>query len=247
MKAYLFLLFLVVCLFVPVSAVHASEKIKLTTTEWKPYVGSRLKNQGYVAELVIAAFKRSGKDVKIIFVPWARAVRLAEAKAVDGYFPEYYSDNLKKNFFVSDPFPGGPLGFFKRKGERITIKRLTDLKPYKIGVVRGYINTAEFDAAHYLMKDEATDDLMNFNKLIKGRIDLVVCDKFVGQFLLKQELSSSAERIEFVSPPLEEKKLYICIGKNGTNSEQNIKAFNDGLKEMKADGSIAAIIKKNGL
>lgn len=246
MKSNIILFVLIACIISFATSVTAAEKIKLTTTNWKPYIGDTLKNQGYVAELIIEAFKRSGKEVEIIYVPWARAVKMAQDKKVDGYFPEYYSESLKENYLISVPFPGGPLGFFKRKGETIKFKTLKDLKPYKIGVVRGYINTAEFDSANYLNKDEATDDLMNFNKLVKKRIDLVVCDKFVGQFILNQDLPDQAKNLEFVSPPLEEKKLYICITKDGIISNHKLKAFNDGYNKMKSDGTVDAIMKKNG-
>lgn len=246
MKSYLTTIVLLACMTVWTTPVSAGEKVKLATTEWKPYIGKTLKNQGYVAELVIEAFKRSGKEVEIIYVPWARAVKMAGDKVVDGYFPEYYSDSLKEHYLVSEPFPCGPLGFFKRKGDAISFKSLKDLKPYKIGVVRGYINTAEFDAATYLRKDEATDDLMNLKKLIKKRVDLVVCDQYVGQFILHQDLKDQAKTIEFISPPLEEKKLYICITKGGAHDQANINAFNEGFRKMKHDGTVNAIMKKNG-
>ncbi len=221
-------------------------KIKLSTTDWKPYIGKTMKNNGYVAELVKKAFKNSGYDVDIDFVPWARAVKMAQDNKVNGYFPEYYSDSLKDNFLVSVPFPGGPLGFFMRKGEPITFKTLKDLSSYKIGVVRGYINTAEFDSATYLTKDEATDDLMNFNKLVKKRIDLVVCDKFVGLFILGQDLPAHKDSIVFMNPPLEEKKLYICISKKDPKAEILMKAFNAGYQKMKDAGDVDLIMKKNG-
>jgi polar amino acid transport system substrate-binding protein len=246
MKSYFMPFVLLVFMTVCTAPVSAGEKVKLATTEWKPYIGKTLKNQGYVAELVIEAFKRSGKEVEIIYVPWARAVKMAGDKVVDGYLPEYYSDSLKEHYLVSEPVPCGPLGFFKRKGDAIGYKSLKDLKPYKIGVVRGYINTAEFDAATYLRKDEATDDLINLKKLINKRVDLVVCDQYVGQFILQQDLKDQAKTIEFISPPLEEKKLYLCITKGGAHDQANIKAFNEGLLKMKHDGTVNAIMKKNG-
>lgn len=61
--------------------------------------------------------------------------------------PEYYSEDLKKDFILSAPFPEA-LGLFK-KDKNIQFKKIDDLKPYSIGVVRGYVNTAEFDAAAY--------------------------------------------------------------------------------------------------
>lgn len=68
---------------------------------------------------------------------------LAKAGKVDGYLPEYYADGIKAYAVFSDPFPGGPLGFFKRKGDDITYNTLEDLKGLKIGTVKGYVMKAD--------------------------------------------------------------------------------------------------------
>lgn len=228
------------------SIVIGAETIKLATLEWEPYIGEKLKNQGYVAEIVIQAFKKSGYQVQIDYMPWARVVKLAEKGTYDGYFPEYYSDSLKESFHVSDAMPGGPLGLFKRKGDTISYTKLKDLTPYKIGVVRGYINTAEFDAADYLNKDEANDDLTNFRKLLKKRIDLVVADKFVGLYVVEQNLSYNLNDIEFIDPPLESKDLFVCISKKSPAASMKIKAFNTGLNAITNDGTVKQILKNHG-
>lgn len=228
------------------STVFSAEKIKLATLDWEPYIGQKLKNQGYVAEVVIEAFKQAGYDVHIEYMPWARVVKMTEKGTYDGYFPEYYSDSLKEKNLVSDAIPGGPLGLFKRKGEAISYSKLQDLTPYKIGVVRGYINTAEFDAADYLKKDEANDDLQNFRKLLKKRIDLVVADKFVGLYVMEQNLPESLNKIEFINPPLETKDLFVCIPKNSANASMKMKAFNQGLKQINEDGTVKKILERHG-
>lgn len=224
----------------------SAQKIKLATLNWEPYIGEKLENQGYVAELVTEAFKRSGFEVEITYLPWARVVKMSEDGVFDGYFPEYYSDSLKEKFLVSDPLPGGPLGLFKLKDTAITFTRLEDLKPYKIGVVRGYINTAEFDAANYLKKDEATDDLQNFKKLMKKRVDLVVSDKYVGLYTIKNNLPEDLDKVEFISPPLEEKDLFLCISKKTSGFTLKMKSFNENYQKMKADGTVDKILTKHG-
>lgn len=222
------------------------EKIVLGSLDWEPYIGQKLQGQGWVAEVVRAAFKRSGVDIDIAFKPWARVVYEAKNGTSDGYFPEYYSDELKKNFVLSDPFPGGPLGFFKRKGDPITFTDLKSLTPYKIGVVRGYVNTADFDSATFLKKDEAKDDLTNIKKLLAKRIDLMVADQYVGLYLLEQNMPDKMGQIEFISPPLEEKDLYVCISKKTNDYQTKIEKFNAGLKQIQADGTFNAIMKKHG-
>ena len=109
---------------------------------------------------------------------------------------------------MSNSFAEGPLVFCKKKGADVSYKTLQDLKPYRIGVVRGYVNTPEFDAADYLRKDIANSDELNLRKLLKGRVDLVVIDKFTAQHILSTAIPEGVDAIEFLEPHLQEKPLY---------------------------------------
>lgn len=224
----------------------ADKTITLSTLNWEPYIGEDLKNNGYVAEIAREALAREGYNLEIKFYPWARTVKLAKLGKVDGYFPEYYSAEKEEQFVFSDKFPGGPLGFFKKKGRNISYDKLENLKSYTIGVVRGYVNTKEFDNADYLQKEPARSDLINIRKLLAGRIDLMVADKFVGKYVLKENLPNKVGDIEFVEPPLEYKPLYVAFGKNNNDYEKYAAAFNRGLQKIKEDGTLDKILAKHG-
>lgn len=221
--------------------------ITLATLDWEPYIGEKLKNQGWVAELVREAFRRKGFDVQFNFMPWSRVVEQAKAGVVDGYFPEYPSLALEKLFIVSDAFPAGPLGFMKLKNKAISWKTLDDLKPYTIGVVKDYINTAEFDARTDLKKEAVSQDALNLRKLAAGRIDLAVVDKYVGLYLAKKELGNDADKLEFMSPILEEKTLVICFPRSKPGAKELATAFNEALKQIRADSTFERIMKKHDL
>lgn len=230
------------------AAVPASARtITLATLEWEPYIGPHLPGKGYVAEVVNKALKGAGYEVQLDFYPWARAIHLAENGSIDGYVPEYYSDSLDEHFYISDPFPGGDLVFFKRTTDSISYKTLQDLKPYVIGVVRGYVNTEEFDNASYLQIEEVMGDQQNFQKLLQKRIDLVVADRNVGLWLLKKKFPKHTDRIDIVDLPLDTKTLHLCISKSIPDGQEIIRAFNDALATMVRKGVIDELRIMNGL
>lgn len=241
-------LLLLVLLFFSLYALPAqgTEKVVLSTLDWQPYIGQTMKNNGYVAAVVKEAFKRNGVEVEFQFHQWTRTVGLAKAGEVDGYFPEYYAENIKEYAKFSVPFPGGPLVFFKLKNNNVSFSSLEDLKGLKIGVVKGYTNSKDFDEADFLLKDPAKDDLTNFKKLAAGRIDLLVADKFVGLELLKDQLPDYVDEIVFMEKSLEEKDLFVCISKKAVNGAAFLKAFNEGVEQMKGDGTIAKIMAEHG-
>ena len=243
----------VIFLFAAQSLFAEPKKITLTTLDWEPYIGEKLPGHGYVYEIVAEAFKSVGYQVNIQFLPWPRAVEAAKSGKADGLFPEYYAEKRKTDFVYSDSFPGGPVGFLARKDSRITFpvdprkeqtKALRGMKHYTFGVVRDYINTKEFDAASFLKKDMADNDEQNIAKLYAKRINLIFIDMLVAQYLIKTRFPQYAKDLEFLTPPLEVKPLYIVFSKKAPGYKQKMKDFNEGLKILKKNGAIEAIMKK---
>jgi len=229
--------------------------ISLATLEWEPYIGPSMTNNGYVHEIVVEALKRVGYKADIKYYPWARAVKLSEEGKCDGLFPEYYDEGRKPKYVFSDPYPGGPVGFYKQKKANIKFsvdpqKKQTEalkaLQQYKFGVVRGYINTQEFDSADFLKKEEVVSDEQNLVKLFKGRIDLIFIDKYVAKHIIVKKYPHYMDELEFLEPPLEIKPLYIAFSTKAPDYEKKRSVFNEGLKLLEKDGAMKAILEKHG-
>lgn len=232
-------------------ALADEKEVKLSTLEWPPYIGESLQSKGYVHEIVKRAFEKAGYNVKITFYPWARALHTASSGESDGLFPEYYDESRLTDFVFSDPFPGGPVGFYKRRGDNIKFtvdpridpeKALQGLKAYSFGVVRGYINTKAFDEADYLLKDPIVDDDLNLKKLFSKRIDLIFIDKYVASYLITEKYPWMTDSLEFMEPELEIKKLYVAFSKKSPNYLRQKQDFNKGLKLMNESGEIADLM-----
>lgn len=225
----------------------AEDKIvRLTSLDWPPYSSKSLDQQGASVAVARAAFKAMGYHLKVDFFPWSRAVILAKDSTSEysGYFPEYFSENIAKDFIYSDTMGSGPLGFAERKDNSISWTALADLKPYRIGVVQDYINTADLDAmiANKSLKSSVTtSDDKNLKKLVGGRVDLAVVDRNVMNYLFKTipSLVEKANEAQFNSTLLENKKLFICF-KKGPEGERIAKIYNQGLKKI----DIAAIMSQ---
>ena len=231
----------------------AAQPVRLATLEWEPYIGTKMPDQGYTAALIRAAFAEQGMDVKIEFYPWARALHLARTGAVDGLMPEYFNPSRESEFVYSAAFPGGPLVLYKRDGDAIAFSvdpvkqqdaALRALKSKRFGVVRGYLNTPVFDAASYLIKEEANDDATNLRKLVYGRIDLAVIDRRVAEHLIRTEYPDYAKKIEPMDPALADIPLFIAFSRKSPRMNQALAAFNKGLAAMRADGRIDALYKR---
>lgn len=81
-------------------------------------------------------------------------------------------------------------------------------------MVRGYVNREDFDADRSLTKDAVTNDWQNLEKLLRGRIDLAVVDRYTGYHLLARNVPALKDRLVFIEPPLEVKLLYVLVPKD---------------------------------
>ena len=149
MKKFISIIVFLYLLFLS-GSVFAEKTVTIATTDWEPYVGQKLENYGFSAEIVTAAYSKTGYKTVFKFYPWARAVKMSEEGKADGLFPAYRNKEREEKYVFTEPYTSGLVGFFKLKGSKITYSTLKDLTPYRIGSVRGYANTPEFDAADYL-------------------------------------------------------------------------------------------------
>jgi ABC-type amino acid transport substrate-binding protein len=254
MKRNAFLI-MIISLLLSISAYAGDKKINLATLNWEPYVGKKLKNNGFTSEIIQKAFEKKGYKVEFKFYPWARGMLMTEQGKVHGIFPAYYNEERKKKFIFSDSFGSGGIGFYKRKDQNITFvadpvkapeKVLRSLKKYRFGIVRGYAYTKEFDAADYLNKDIVSSDETNLKKLFKGRIDLAFIDKYVARYIMHRNYPHYIDDLEFMNPALDEKQLYICFSKQIKGMEQIVKDFNEGIKMLKTSGEMENILDSHG-
>jgi len=229
-------------------AFSAGRSLTLVTLDWPPYSGQDLKNKGFTTEIVKAAFKAVGYEASIVFNNnWDDAFQKTKDGKYDGQFPEYYAKDKAPSYRYSDFFSQSLLVLAKKKSTKLQYKSVKDLVPFKVGVVKGYINTPEIDNATNLKKVIAESDEDNLSKLIKNEADVIVIDKLVAQFFLRKKFPDAQAGIEFIEPPLLIQPLFLLVSKVPKDSEQIVKDFNQGLERIKKNGTFDAIMKASGL
>ena len=214
---------------------YAKERVYMTSLNWPPYSGEDLAENGVSIAIARAAFSEVGYELIVEFKPWVRTVRTAtKKKQYIGYFPEYEFETDELVF--SNSIGTSPLGFVERIAKPIEWNELRDLGQYRIGVVQGYVNTAEFDlyvAQGALNVEATTDDLKNVFKVAKGRLDIAVIDANVFKYLINTGARSEVlqQKIRMNKKLLEQKKIVVAF----RNTEEGRKwrdLFNLGLARI---------------
>ena len=225
-------------------SVAQADKIELATIEYPPYYGKNLENQGFITEIIVTAFERSGHEVTTKFMPWKRAFEGTKAGKHTGVYTMWYRADREEWFAFSDPLPANEVGFMKRTDAAIEFESLQGLKPYKIGVVRGYSNPKGFDEAA-LTTEEVAEDKLNISKLLRKRVDLVLIDEITGQHIINTQHADRKDELEWLTS-VQVDPQHVAFSKKHPNYEAQLTAFNSGLKAITEDGTLKKIMESHG-
>ncbi len=229
------------------TALSKDRVVYCVTEEWEPYMGSKLKNKGFLAELVKEIFHRVGYQTKTEFFPWARAVYMVKKGNADILLGAYYTQERSEFLEYTQAVGVVETVLFTRKGRQITYDQLADLKDYRIGIVREAAHGKEFDEADYLRKQKDVNIEENIKKLIEERIDIMVGPKDVTLFLIRNKYPQYVDQIEIIGRPLNVNKIYIAFSKKVPAYSKRVDAFTKGLKMIKEDGAFDRIAQKHGI
>lgn len=216
-----------------------ADTYKLTTLYWPPYIFDE--NTGIAVEIIKETFSLMGDDLDIKLVPWSRAMSLAKTDDFIGVFPAYFTEEREKDFYYAKGFKGGDLIFFTNMKNKITIKKISDLIPYKIGVTRGFSNTDAIDNNTSLTLIPTNTEEQNFYKLLNRRIDLLIADEFIGDYILKNNDIITIVPLDFI---LEKRDLHLLIDKNFPKAQNLITNFNASLEKLIESGRYDKIYDK---
>ncbi len=123
-----------------------------------------------------------------------------------------------------------------------TYKSLDDLTPYRIGIVHGYVNRPDFDAANYLNKIKFYSDEEAIRQLSEDKCDMIVIDKWVASYLMTK--TNIHKKVSFLSPMLDSKMLHLAFSKKIPDKEKKIMAFEYGFLELKKSGKLKQMLKR---
>ena len=203
-----------------VGNVHADNVIYLSSLEWPPYVGQHLPENGTSARIIRKAFAAMGYELKILFLPWKRTMRIVDADfQVVGYFPEYYSKERAEKYLFSNSYGCSPVSLLNRKKKPVSWGSVDDLSGLRVGFVAGYVNTPELDEAvanGTINADFAPTDKSNIMKVIKGRIDCAIVDPMVYSYLAvtDPEVEKYSDTVQIESRTFGVNELFVAFKKD---------------------------------
>ena len=197
--------------------------------------------KGLYPRIVSAIFEHLNVPIEMRALPWTRALDDAYADR-NGLAGVYFGKERAAKLDYSDAMYTEKMLVYVRKGENIPFHSMADLKGKKLALVAGYIYGEEFEQAKaknlFSLEINLSDDL-NFEKLVKGRVDAVIASEIAYMdSARKNDLSNKVVALE---RPVAKLDTHICFAKG--KHKDLIQKVDKTLATMKSDGSLDQIIK----
>lgn len=237
-------------LFFSVSQAHAQCKLISTWEPWEPYQfkDKNGKITGLDNDLIKAIAKHADCEISLQKRPWKRT--LAELKSGDSDMAPGASFSEERTQFAhfSEPYRSETMSLMVRRDEveKLNFSSVEEMMQSDIalGTVRGYFYGERFKIASEAADkkarlQEANSDEKNIKKLLKGRIDGLLVDPFVGMQIAK-ELNKHQE-LTLHPVEVSDSDIYFMFSKKSV-SKQTIDRINKALAEIKKSGEYDQIV-----
>ena len=211
------------------SCLAQTARLSLSTGALPPITASP-GHPGFIDELAREAFGRIGIEVDVITVPTGRSLINVNAGIDDGDI--FRVAGAEKDFPNVIRIPEKTLDtefVVYTKRADIKIRNWEDLKPYAVAFAAGWRPyELNVKGVKELTKTTSINELPGL--LEKGRVDLILMDRWQGQWVVRQ----SGYKFRVLEPPLVRFDMFMYLNKKHAALVPKVAK---ALADMKADGS----------
>lgn len=236
---------LTVFLFTCLSFAARGEKLRIVTEPWAPYVYEENgKSLGLDYETTAIVFKRLGIEVEWQFLPWKRCLSMLETGQADGALDIFHSDERDATLlYPSEPLSEVQFVMFYANKRPHPFRTLDDLKGLTIGTSPGYLYSLDFSESTLFTREPAPTHEANFGKLVRGRIDLLITDRRVGQHLLDE--LDIRDKISENPIVISQQSQFLAVRRNA-GMDLLVQRFGAELKRFKREPAYAELSARYG-
>jgi polar amino acid transport system substrate-binding protein len=216
----------------------------LASDVWPPFTNVEGEKR-ITLDIVGTALERLSIENKIVIEDFQDVITGIESGQYSGSSALWYSEERAKEMIFSEPYLYNQLILVGRKGSDVSAISFDDLAEVKIGVVENYAYGEDLTKNSKIVIVKGLSDQKNLEALLAKKVDYILVDALLIQYLLKYQVNDVSEFLEIGNNPLSIKALHFALNKNIENSAQIIASFNVEISEMLTDGSYHEILELN--
>lgn len=220
-----------------------AEKLRIVTDPWAPYAYQENgQNKGLDYETTTTVFQRLGVEIEWQFLPWKRCLAMLEQGHADGILDIFRtSERASTLFYPHEALSDAEFVLFYAKANPHPVHSLEDLRGLNIGTTPGYVYSEAFNGSTQFVREDAPTQEANFGKLQRGRIDLLITDRRVGQYMLDQlQLRGQIEQHALV---ISRQSQYLALRRNA-GMDLLLQRFNAELKRFKSEPAYGQLLAR---
>lgn len=221
---------------------RADTPITIVADEWPPFSGVDLPNGGISLDVISAVLERADYEVETQILPWARIMDGAPRGEYDIIGSLFFDSDIASYMTYGDPFFTTQVKFVRRAGTDFDVNGVPGLEGYSIAVGDGFLYEEEFDRADHLNKVVVTTTGQALQMVAHDRVDLTLDSVEVLNYSMNQITPSIHEQVEVLPFVLAEHDIHMAVRNNLPGRDELVSAFNRALAEMRADGSLDALL-----
>ncbi len=220
------------------------QELKLASDVWPPFTNTE-GEEAVAQDLVKTALERIEIKATFNISDFDTVIKDIENNVLDGSAALWKTPEREKILLFSEPYLQNQLFLVALKGADVTINSTEELAGKRIGIVKDYAYGDRLLKAKNLELIASESDQINLEKLFDKKIDYMLVDKLLINYLLKFELNNVKEYLAISQKLFKTKMLYFALNKNVPNAALIISKFNKEIKEMIKDGTYNKILHIN--
>lgn len=233
----------------------SADIISVRADPWCPYnCNPDDEYPGILIEIAKAVFAKAGHEVDYQILNWARAKREVQAGLINGIVGMTKDEEtIPLYVFGENEQAISQMCYFILAGNDWTFESVSSLETQVLGVINGYGYYAELDEYIEANSDTtrveavAGDDPLvpNIKKLLRKRVTVLIEDRLVMEFTLKElgvsDQVKNAGCVDFLD------NVHIAFSKELPKSEEYAKMLSDGVAALRASGELQTILDHYGV
>lgn len=231
-------------LFITLSISSQSKELQFSSDVWPPF--TNIEGKAAIAiDIATKALERIKVPSNNSITDFNAVLEGINTGKYDGSLALWKSKEREENLLFSDPYLENQLILVGRKGANIRKTSFTELQHHKIGLVKGYAYEDSLKDIEDLQVVYGASDQENLENLLAEKIDYMLVDALLIQYLFKYEINDVSTMLEIGSQPLIIKPLHLAIRKDTPNASKIISLFNEEIKKMVLDGNMNKLLGLN--
>ncbi len=191
-------------------------------------------------EIVDLVMKKIGIKYSIQNTSWDKVLSLLNKNKVDFAWQFVQTPERQKLFYLVGPIRYGLHVFMVKNNSNLTNwQKLSDFDNKKIGIIKKYNYTHEFDIYKGFSKIEFANVEELFKGLLDGYVDAIIGDFYTFSYISKTKHYSS--KVRFLPSSIKKIPRYIAFSKKNI---KKAKKFEDALKDLLKTKEYQNIIEK---